>query len=118
MIAPSLSCTGDDLRIDLSYQYKEYSTPVDRGTVLVNKRVANTRYNQQFGEPWAKNEGIGQIFDARIEYQLNPDWKTRFTYSFNQEKYDFAEAVPTLATTGNAAITQREALNNLGTLRR
>lgn len=118
LIAPSLSWTGDDLRIDLSYQYKEYSTPVDRGTVLVNKRVANTRYNQQFGEPWAKNEGIGQIFDARIEYQLNPDWKTRFTYSFNQEKYDFAEAVPTLATTGNAAITQREALNNLGTLRR
>lgn len=113
LIAPSLSWTGDDLRIDLSYQYKEYSTPVDRGTVLVNNRIANTRYNQQFGEPWAKNEGIGQIFDARIEYQLNPDWKTRLTYSFNQEKYDFAEAVPAISTTA-----QRNALNNLGTLRR
>ncbi|MFT0625409.1 TonB-dependent siderophore receptor [Ectopseudomonas guguanensis] len=113
LIAPSLSWTGDDLRIDLSYQYKEYSTPVDRGTVLVNNRIANTRYNQQFGEPWTKNEGIGQIFDARIEYQLNPDWKTRLTYSFNQEQYDFAEAVPAISTTA-----QRNALNNLGTLRR
>ncbi|MDF2074305.1 TonB-dependent siderophore receptor [Pseudomonas mendocina] len=113
LIAPSLSWTGEDLRIDLSYQYKEYSTPVDRGTVLVNNRIANTRYNQQFGEPWAKNEGIDQIFDARVEYQLNQDWKTRFTYSFNQEKYDFAEAIPSISTTA-----QRNALNNLGTLRR
>ncbi len=113
LIAPSLSWTGDDLRIDLSYQYKEYSTPVDRGTVLVNNRIAHTPYNQQFGERWAKNEGIDQIFDARIEYQLNPDWKTRFTYSFNQEKYDFAEAVPIISTAA-----QRNALNNLGTLRR
>ncbi len=107
LIAPSLSWTGDDLRIDLSYQYKEYSTPVDRGTVLVNNRIANTRYNQQFGEPWAKNEGIGQIFDARIEYQLNPDWKTRFTYSFNQEKYDFAEAVATAVNANTGALTRR-----------
>lgn len=107
LIAPSLSWTGEDLRIDLSYQYKEYSTPVDRGTVLVNKRIANTRYNQQFGEPWAKNEGIDQIFDARIEYQLNPDWKTRFTYSFNQEKYDFAEAVATAVNANTGALTRR-----------
>ena len=113
LIAPSLSWTGDDLRIDLSYQYKEYSTPVDRGTVLVNNRIAHPPYNQQFGERWAKNEGIDQIFDARIEYHLNPDWKTRFTYSFNQEKYDFAEAVPIISTAA-----QRNALNNLGTLRR
>lgn len=107
LIAPSLSWTGDDLRIDLSYQYKEYSTPVDRGTVLVNNRVANTRYNQQFGETWAKNEGIDQIFDARIEYQLNPDWKTRFTYSLNQEKYDFAEAVATAVNSNTGALTRR-----------
>lgn len=107
LIAPSLSWTGEDLRIDLSYQYKEYSTPVDRGTVLVNKHIANTRYNQQFGEPWAKNEGIDQIFDARIEYQLNPDWKTRFTYSFNQEKYDFAEAVATAVNANTGALTRR-----------
>lgn len=107
LIAPSLSWTGEDLRIDLSYQYKEYSTPVDRGTVLVNKHIANTRYNQQFGEPWAKNEGIDQLFDARIEYQLNPDWKTRFTYSFNQEKYDFAEAVATAVNANTGALTRR-----------
>ena len=107
LIAPSLSWTGDDLRIDLSYQYKEYSTPVDRGTVLVNNRIANTRYNQQFGETWAKNEGIDQIFDARIEYQLNPDWKTRFTYSLNQEKYDFAEAVATAVNANTGALTRR-----------
>lgn len=107
LIAPSLSWTGEDLRIDLSYQYKEYSTPVDRGTVMVNNRIANTRYNQQFGEPWAKNEGIDQIFDARVEYQLSPDWKTRLTYSFNQEKYDFAEAVSTAVNANTGALTRR-----------
>lgn len=105
LIAPSLSWTGAELRIDLSYQYKEFSAPVDRGTVLIDNRIADTRYNQQFGEPWAKSSGIDQLFNARMEYQLNPDWKTRLSYSWNQEKYDFAEAIPTagqpnLATTG------------------
>ncbi|WP_372876171.1 TonB-dependent siderophore receptor [Pseudomonas sp.] len=105
LIAPSLSWTGGDLQIDLSYQYKEFSAPVDRGTVLIDNRIADTRYNQQFGEPWAKSAGIDQLFHARAQYQLNPDWKTRLSYSWNQEKYDFAEAIPTagqpsLATNG------------------
>ncbi len=105
LIAPSLSWTGEDLRIDLSYQYKTFSTPVDRGTVLIGDRVANTRYNQQFGETWAKSEGTDQIASARLEYQLDPAWKTRVSYSWTQETYDFAEAIPTagqpnLATTG------------------
>lgn len=105
LVAPALSWSGEDLRIDLSYQHKRFSTPVDRGTVLIDGKVADTRYHQQFGEPWAKSEGTDQILDARAEYRLNADWLSRLSYSWNQETYDFAEAIPTagqptLASTG------------------
>ncbi|TWC37063.1 iron complex outermembrane receptor protein [Pseudomonas sp. SJZ079] len=109
LLAPSLSWSGDDLRIDLAYQYKEFSTPVDRGTVLLNNRIADSQYNRQFGETWAKSAGIDQIFNARLEYRLNPQWTTRLSYSWNQEKFDFAEAIPTAGQPN---------LSNNGNLRR
>lgn len=103
LVAPSLSWSNDDLRIDLSYAYKSYSVPVDRGTVLINGKAADSAYRRQFGEPWAGSDGTDQLVDLRIEYQLNLDWKTRLSYSWNQERYDFAEAVPSSSQPGLAA---------------
>lgn len=94
LVAPSLSWTGEDVRVLLAYEHKEYSTPVDRGTVIVNGKPAKVSYNDRFGEAWAKAEGTDELFTARVEYQLNPDWLSRLTYGWNRERYDYAEARP------------------------
>lgn len=94
LVAPSLSWTGDDLRLTLAYERKEYSTPVDRGSVIVAGKPAKSAYNARFNEAWAKAEGTDELFTAKAEYQLNPDWLTRLTYGWNNERYDYAEARP------------------------
>ncbi len=73
LIAPSLSWEGERLRLNIAYEYKEYSTPVDRGTVIVNGKPANVSYNDRFGESWSKAEGIDELLTATAEYQLSDD---------------------------------------------
>ncbi|MFP6860732.1 TonB-dependent siderophore receptor [Pseudomonas sp.] len=107
LIAPSLSWTGDDLRISLAYERKEYSAPVDRGTVIVNGKPANTKYNARFNESWAKAEGTDELFTAKVEYQLNPDWLSRLTYGWNNERYDYAEARPNALNATTGALSRR-----------
>lgn len=94
LVAPSLSWTGDDLRLALAYERKDYSTPVDRGSVIVDGKPARTDYHKRFNEAWAKAEGTDELFTAKAEYQLNPDWLSRLTYGWNNERYDYAEARP------------------------
>lgn len=107
LIAPSLSWTGDDLRITLAYEHKEYSTPVDRGTVIINGKPANTEYNARFNESWAKAQGTDELFTAKAEYQLNPDWLSRLTYGWNNERYDYAEARPNALNATTGALSRR-----------
>lgn len=54
LIAPSLSWEGARLRLNLAYEYKEYSTPVDRGTVIINGKPVKVSYNDRFGESWSR----------------------------------------------------------------
>lgn len=107
LVAPSLSWTGDDLRITLAYEHKEYSTPVDRGTVIINGKPANTEYNARFNESWAKAQGTDELFTAKAEYQLNPDWLSRLTYGWNNERYDYAEARPNALNATTGALSRR-----------
>nr|WP_022963379.1 TonB-dependent siderophore receptor [Halopseudomonas pelagia] len=107
LVAPSLSWSGDDLRITLAYEHKEYSTPVDRGTVIINGKPANSEYNARFNERWAKAEGTSELFTAKAEYQLNPDWLSRLTYGWNNERYDYAEARPAALDATTGALSRR-----------
>src|SRR3990167_5926957 len=107
LIAPSLSWSGDDLRITLAYERKEYSTPVDRGTVIIKGKPANTKYNARFNESWAKAEGTDELFTAKAEYQLNPNWLSRLTYGWNNERYDYAEARPNALNANTGALSRR-----------
>ena len=107
LIAPSLSWSGDDLRITLAYERKEYSTPVDRGTVIINGKPASTEYNARFNESWAKAQGTDELFTAKAEYQLNPDWLSRLTYGWNNERYDYAEARPNALNATTGALSRR-----------
>ena len=107
LIAPSLSWEGERLRLNIAYEYKEYSTPVDRGTVIVNGKPAKVSYNDRFGESWSKAEGIDELLTATAEYQLSDDWSTRLTYGWNNERYDYAEARPNTLNASTGAMSRR-----------
>nr|WP_024309237.1 TonB-dependent siderophore receptor [Pseudomonas sp. P818] len=107
LIAPSLRWEGERLRLNLAYEYKEYSAPVDRGTVIINGKPAKVSYNDRFGESWAKAEGIDELLTATAEYQLTDDWSTRLTYGWNNERYDYAEARPNALNASTGALSRR-----------
>lgn len=107
LIAPSLSWEGERLRLNIAYEYKEYSTPVDRGTVIINGKPAKVSYNDRFGESWSKAEGIDELLTATAEYQLSDDWSTRVTYGWNNERYDYAEARPNALNATTGALSRR-----------
>lgn len=107
LIAPSLSWESERLRLNIAYEYKEYSTPVDRGTVIINGKPAKVSYNDRFGESWSKAEGIDELLTATAEYQLSDDWSTRVTYGWNNERYDYAEARPNALNATTGALSRR-----------
>lgn len=107
LIAPSLSWTGESLRVSLAYEHKEYSTPVDRGTVIINGKPARTEYNARFNESWANVQGTDELLTAKAEYQLNPDWLSRLTYGWNNERYDYAEARPNALNASTGSLSRR-----------
>ncbi|WP_408980386.1 TonB-dependent siderophore receptor [Pseudomonas sp. B21-048] len=107
LVAPSLSWTGDRASLTLSYEYNDYSSPFDRGTVFTNGHPADINYDKRLDEKWAKSVGIREVATARFEYQLNDDWKTRVTYGWNNDRYSLSIAQPS-SLTGN---TLRRAAN-------
>lgn len=107
LIAPSVSWTSNDLTLSLAYEHKEYSTPLDRGTVIVNGKPAHVDYNKRFSESWSKAEGTDELVTAKAEYQINPSWLTRLTYGWNREQYDYNEARPASLNESTGDLTRR-----------
>lgn len=101
LIAPSLSWTGERASVTLAYEYNDYTSPFDRGTVFVDGHPADVSYSKRLDEKWAKTTGISETVTARFEYQLSDDWKTRLTYGWNNDRYSLAIAQPNfLSSTG------------------
>ncbi|MCD5992840.1 TonB-dependent siderophore receptor [Pseudomonas sp. CDFA 602] len=101
LIAPSLSWTGERASLTLAYEYNDYVSPFDRGTVFSGGHPADVSYDKRLDEKWADTVGISETATARFEYQLSDDWKTRLTYGWNNDRYSLAIAQPsTLSSTG------------------
>ncbi|MCD5971360.1 TonB-dependent siderophore receptor [Pseudomonas quasicaspiana] len=105
LVAPSLSWTGERAKLTLAYEYNDYSSPFDRGTVFANGRPAAASYKDRLDERWAKTVGISETATAKFEYQLNDDWKTRVTYGWNNDRYSLAIAQPGRLTGSSLART-------------
>lgn len=101
LVAPSLSWTGERAKLTLAYEYNDYSSPFDRGTVFANGKPAAASYKDRLDERWAKTVGISETATAKFEYQLNDDWKARATYGWNNDRYSLAIAQPVTLTGSN-----------------
>ncbi|MDU9036568.1 TonB-dependent receptor [Pseudomonas corrugata] len=98
LVAPSLAWTGERASLNLSYEYNEYSSPFDRGTVFTNGHPADIDYDKRLDERWAKSVGIRETATARFEYELSEAWKTRVTYGWNNDRYSLSIAQPDVLT--------------------
>ncbi|KWA46925.1 TonB-dependent receptor [Burkholderia territorii] len=88
LIAPALSWHDANTSIDVSYQYVDYTTPFDRGTVLVNGRPDDALRYRRYEEAWAQSGGIQETLRARIEHRFSDAWRVRATYGWGRDRYD------------------------------
>ncbi|MFM0276829.1 TonB-dependent siderophore receptor [Paraburkholderia sediminicola] len=90
LVAPSLAWYGRDTQVVVSYEYRKFLYPFDRGTALdpkTNKPLAISS-RERLDEPFNEMDGESNLAQISVDHQINPNWKAHFGYSYNSERYD------------------------------
>jgi iron complex outermembrane recepter protein len=90
LVAPSVAYYGRDTQVVLSYEYRKYLYPFDRGTALdpsTNEPLAIPA-RERLDEPFNNMAGESHLAQLSVDHQINADWKAHFGYSYNRETYD------------------------------
>ncbi|MEF3067825.1 TonB-dependent siderophore receptor [Pandoraea apista] len=90
LVAPTLAYYGRDTQVVLSYEYRNFLTPFDRGTVIdptTNKPLAVSA-RERLDDVHNEMTGQSHLAQITVDHQFNPDWKAHFGYSYNTETYD------------------------------
>jgi iron complex outermembrane receptor protein len=90
LVAPSLAWYGRDTQVSLSYEYRKFLYPFDRGTALdprTNSPLAISS-RERLDEPFNKMTGESHLAQLQIDHSINADWKVHAGYSYNKEIYD------------------------------
>jgi iron complex outermembrane receptor protein len=90
LVAPSLAWYGRDTQVVLSYEYRKFLYPFDRGTALdpkTNQPLAIPA-RQRLDEPFNEMDGESHLVQLSVDHQINANWKAHFGYSYNRETYD------------------------------
>jgi iron complex outermembrane receptor protein len=90
LVAPSLAYYGRDTQVVLSYQYRKFLYPFDRGTALdpkTNQPLAIPA-RERLDEPYNNMTGESHLAQLLVDHQINANWKAHFGYSYNRETYD------------------------------
>ena len=94
LIAPSLSWSGEDTDVTVSYLHQDYSIPFDRGTIfdLTRGRMVDVDPKVRFDEPYNITDGKSDLFQVEIDHQLSEDWKLAIDYGFSRNVYSDNQA--------------------------
>ena len=114
LVAPTLAYYGRDTQVVLSYEYRNFLTPFDRGTVIdptTNKPLAISA-RERLDDVHNEMTGQSHLAQITVDHQFNPDWKAHFGYSYNTETYDAGQ----LRITGVNPSTGIISRSNDGTL--
>ncbi|MBN3753295.1 TonB-dependent receptor [Paraburkholderia sp. Tr-20389] len=90
LVAPSLAWYGRDTQVVLSYEYRQFLYPFDRGTALdpkTNQPLAIPA-RERLDEPSNEMDGESHLAQLSVDHQINANWKAHFGYSYNRETYD------------------------------
>ncbi len=97
-VAPSLAWYGRDTQVVVSYEYRTFHSPFDRGTALDPRTNAplDIPARRRLDEPFNNMDGESHLAQLSIDHQFNADWSAHLGYSYNRETYDANQ----LRTTG------------------
>ncbi|MBJ9751130.1 TonB-dependent siderophore receptor [Burkholderia cepacia] len=97
-VAPSLAWYGRDTQVVVSYQYRTFHSPFDRGTALDPRTNAplDIPARRRLDEPFNNMDGESHLAQLSVDHQFNADWSAHLGYSYNRETYDANQ----LRTTG------------------
>ncbi|QVN19518.1 TonB-dependent siderophore receptor [Burkholderia pyrrocinia] len=89
-VAPSLAWYGRDTQVAVSYEYRQFHSPFDRGTALDPRTNAplDIPARRRIDEPFNNMDGESHLAQLSIDHQFNADWSAHLGYSYNRETYD------------------------------
>ncbi|WDD92200.1 TonB-dependent receptor [Burkholderia sp. FERM BP-3421] len=108
LVAPSLAWYGRDTQVSLSYQYRTFLAPFDRGTSLDPRTNAplDIPARRRLDEPFNNMEGESHLAQLMIDHRINPDWSVHLGYSYNRETYDANQLRITGINPGKGTLTR------------
>ena len=106
LIAPSFAWAGDQLRVNVNYEYLDFEVPFDRGTVFLNGKPLDVPDSRRFGERFEVMEGISQYAQGQVAYDLTPAVTLRGSVAWSNEiNSDRRVMVASLAPNGDVTRT-------------
>jgi iron complex outermembrane recepter protein len=90
LVAPSLAWYGNDTQVNLSYAYRKFVYPFDRGTALDPRTMAPLAIpsRRRIDDVLNEMRGESHLAQLTVDHQFDPDWKGHAGYSYNREHYD------------------------------
>ncbi|WP_260929331.1 TonB-dependent siderophore receptor [Novosphingobium sp. 9] len=110
LIAPSLAYYGDNTKIVVWYEYRDYLTPFDRGTALDpdTKKPLDIPKTRRLDEPFNNMWGKTHLAQTSIDQQLGNGWAAHVSLSFNSETYDANQLRVTGVNTTTGTLTRSD----------
>ncbi len=85
LLAPSFAWAGDQLKVNVNYEYIDFEVPFDRGTIFLNGKPFDVPYSRRFGERFEVMDGISQYAQGQLEFDLTPAVKLRSSVAWTNE---------------------------------
>nr|WP_234934260.1 TonB-dependent siderophore receptor [Agrobacterium vitis] len=109
MIAPSLSWSGEDTEVTVSYMHDDYSVPFDRGTIfdLTTGHAVDLSRRTRLDETYNITDGTSDLAKLSIDRQVSEDWKLSLNYAYSRNEYSDNQARVTGYNSATGAVTRR-----------
>lgn len=109
LIAPSIAWYGQDTQVNLSYEYRKFLYPFDRGTALDPRTMEPLPIpsRRRIDDPLNEMHGESHLAQLTVDHQFHTDWRAHFAYSYNREGYDAGQLRNTRINPVTGAVTRR-----------
>ncbi|ATN37387.1 TonB-dependent siderophore receptor (plasmid) [Rhizobium sp. ACO-34A] len=109
LINPSLTWTGEDTDVTVSYLHEDYSVPFDRGTIfdLTTGKAVDVNQKIRFDEPYNITDGHSDMVQVEANRQLSDNWKLSLDYSYSRNVYSDNQARVMAYNSATGNLTRR-----------
>lgn len=96
---------SDDTKVNLAYEWRDESRPLDRGTIAIETsegpRIINelldVPFSQRFGSPWEIAEVDYQIVELGLEHEFSANWNLETNVAFEDSTGNDLQSRPRIA---------------------